>query len=421
MRINKQVKNQAYHFEIEDLITQFITAFDDCVIKRFNGGREEKDQISVRYVYAPKQRVIYDIVNTGKNLTLPAVALNITSLTRDNSRVFNKLDGFYFPSTTKATPAAFSNHVLTPVPINIGLNMSIIAKFQADIEQIISNFAAYTNPYIVLVWKIPTAYNLTQTYEIRTEVEWSGNIALSYPGDIAATDKYRLTADTSFTIKGWLFPEAPTEATKNIFFIDANFYATRSLSGNPLNKNYAKYDDYESLSATNLNGFVETLHISAAPSITDLFYSNYAGIGTQAFNNVVYTPFLSGGTATIFGKRFSYTTQVAICSNNLNSFYGPLTSLNFVYYPAISCYLVNNFKILNDNIITVNMPVLTSYGDFNFVVINEAGYDTTYSAYGTYFTYTAPLTSSPSTYQLLLDDDSTTLYLDDSSTIFTLA
>lgn len=246
------MKNQAYHFEIDDLITQFITAFDDCVIKRFNGNREKKDQISVRYVYAPKQRVVYDIVNAGKNLTLPVVAINITSITRDASRVFNKLDGFYYPSTTKAAPAAFSNHVGSPVPINISLNMSIIAKYQTDIEQIISNFAAYSNPYIVLVWKIPADFNLTNTYEIRTEVEWNGNIALNYPGDIAATDKYRLTADTSFTIKGWIFPEAPADPVKNIFFIDANFYATRSLSGNPLNKQYAKYDDYASLSAAKL-------------------------------------------------------------------------------------------------------------------------------------------------------------------------
>lgn len=379
------MKNQAYHFEIEDLITQFITAFDDCVIKRFNGNREQKDQISVRYVYAPKQRVIYDIVNAGKNLTLPAVALNITSLARDSSRVFNKLDGFYYPSTTKAAPAAFSNHVFTPVPINIGINMSIIAKYQADVEQIISNFAAYTNPYIVLVWKIPAAYNLSQTYEIRTEVEWSGSIALNYPGDIAATDKYRLTADTTFTIKGWLFPEAPTENTKNIFFIDANFYATQSLSGNPLNKLYAKYDDYATLSASNFNGFVETVHISAAPTITDLYYSNYAGIGTQAIDNVQITPFLSGGVATIFGKRFLDTTYVAICSNNLNSFYGQLTSLNFTYYPTISCYLTNNYSVLNDNIITIKIPSLSASGNFNFVVINEAGYDTSYSAYNTYF------------------------------------
>lgn len=379
------MKNQAYHFEIEDLITQFITAFDDCIIKRFAGNRTSKDQISVRYVYAPKQRVIYDIVNAGKNLTLPAVSISIASITRDASRVFNKLDGFHYPSTTVASPAAFSNLVGSPVPVNVAVNMSIIAKYQADIEQIISNFAAYSNPYIVLVWKIPAAFNLSQTYEIRSEVEWSGSIALNYPGDMAATDKYRLTADTSFTIKGWLFPQAPVDPVKNIFFIDANFYATNKLSGNPINMSYAKYDDYAALSAANFNGFTESVFISAAPTITDVYYSNYIGIGDRMVSNVSITPFISGGVVTIFGKRFNDTKYVALCSNKLNSFYGALTSFNFTYYDAISCYLVQDYNILNDNVIAINIPSISATGAFNFVVLNEAGYDTTYSAEGATF------------------------------------
>lgn len=417
------MKNQAYHFEIEDLITQFITAFDDCVIKRFNGERSVKDQISVRYVYAPKQRVIYDIVNAGKNITLPVVSISIASLTRDATRVFNKLDGFHYPSSTAASPAVYSNLVGTPVPINIAVNMSIIARYQADIEQIISNFAAYSNPYIVLVWKIPSNFNLTQTYEIRSEVEWSGNIALNYPGDMTATDKYRLTADTSFVIKGWLFPQAPASGVKNIFFIDANFYATKTLSGNPLNMSYAKYDDYATLSATNFNGFTETVSISAAPTITDVFYSNSAGIGTRMNYDLNKVQFLTGGAITIFGKRFSDTTYVALCSNNLSSFYGSLTSLNFTYYDTISCYLLQEYTVLSDNIMTIQMPAISAYGAFNFVVINPAGYDTTYSAYNTIFAYTSSASSQSVDYiyELLLDDSTTYITLDDSSSILQLS
>jgi hypothetical protein len=414
------VKNQAYHFEIEDLITQFITAFDDCVIKRFAGDRVSKDQISVRYVYAPKQRVIYDIVNAGKNLTLPAVAISIASVSRDASRVFNKLDGFHYPSTTVAAPAAFSNSVGSPVPVNIAVNMSIIAKYQADIEQIISNFAAYSNPYIVLVWKIPAAFNLAQTYEIRSEVEWSGNISLNYPGDMAATDKYRLTADTSFTIKGWLFPQAPVDPVKNIFFIDANFYATRTLSGNPLNMSYAKYDDYTTLSAADFNGFTESIRISAAPTITDVYYSSNIGIGARMDSNVNITPFLSGGVVTVFGKRFLDTTQVALCSNNLSSFYGSLTALNFTYYDTISCYLLQDYTILNDNIMTINIPAIYKNGSFNFVVINEAGYDTTYSASNTFFVYTSGGADNL-LYELLLDDSNTSVILDDNNSVLQLS
>jgi len=78
------------------MVTQFIAAFDDVVISRYNKDREEQDQINVRYIYAPKQRVLHDIINLNKTLTLPAISVNISGISRDSSRVFNKLDGFYY-------------------------------------------------------------------------------------------------------------------------------------------------------------------------------------------------------------------------------------------------------------------------------------------------------------------------------------
>ena len=51
------------------MVTQFIAAFDDVVIGRYNKERDEQDQINVRYIYAPKERVMYDIINENKTLT----------------------------------------------------------------------------------------------------------------------------------------------------------------------------------------------------------------------------------------------------------------------------------------------------------------------------------------------------------------
>lgn len=375
------MKNQAFHFEISDLIIQFISAFDNCVIKRFNDNRVKKYEIGARYVVAPKQRVLYDLVNKGKNLTLPAITVNMTSLTRDPTRVFNKIDGFHFPGDSQAE----TRKVGSPVPVNIGISMSIIAKLQHDIEQIISNFAAYTNPYFILVWKIPSPFNLNQVYEIRSEVEWSGDITLNYPYDITPETAWHLTADTSFTIKGWLFPEAPTEATKNIFFIDANFYAANALSGNPLIMSYADLESLQTLSAANFNGFTESIHISAAPSITNMFYSTAPGIGYEVLNNFTLNHSNSGGIVTLYGKRFTETTVVGLSSNNAESFYNNLSGFNFTYYDPISCYQLDTFTVVNDNILTIQLPSLTANGNFNIVVINGAGYDTSFSAASTYF------------------------------------
>jgi len=116
-----------------------------------------------------------------------------------------------------------SDHLPTPLPVTVGINMSIMTKFQTDMDQIISNFAPYNNPYIVMSWKLPSSQGLASSYEIRSEVLWSGDIALNYPIEVSGTQPARVIADTSFTIKGWLFKGNTGDDVKNIFTIDQNF------------------------------------------------------------------------------------------------------------------------------------------------------------------------------------------------------
>ena len=225
------MKAQAFSFEIKDLMIQFVAAFDNVIIKRYNDQRQAMEKIQVRYVYAPKQRVLYDIVNRSQNITLPVVAVSIGGVSRDNNRVFNKLSGFYFNRTQNEDQRGFTSAFYgSPVPVNIDVNMSIIAKYQSDMDQILSNFVPYNDPYIIISWKIPDTVNLAVEQEIRSEVLWNGNVSMSYPTDINASEKYRITADTSFTIKGWLFKDLRNNTAENIYFVDSNFYTSSDIS-----------------------------------------------------------------------------------------------------------------------------------------------------------------------------------------------
>jgi hypothetical protein len=266
------VKNYTFHFEIKDLLTQFVAAFDNIVIKRFNKIRIPENHVQVRYVYAPKQRVIYDLVNKAQNLTLPVVAVNISNVTRDENRVFNKNSGYYLSrGATETDYRRFSEFYRMPVPVNIGINMSFIAKFQSDMDQIISNFVPYSNPYIILSWKLPEVIAsgvITPRQEIRSEVLWDGSLNLSYPTDIAANDKYRIVCDTTFLIKGWLFPAVQNPAG-NIYFIDSNFRVSSILT------------TYESLSndtfiypvSSGLVNEIEVVSLSGNPQISNVDYT----------------------------------------------------------------------------------------------------------------------------------------------------
>ena len=92
---------------------------------------------------------------------------------------------------------------------------------QSNKNQIISNFIPYTNPYIVISWKIPSTI-MTDMREIRSEIEWSGTVNLNYPTELESNAPYRVSADTSFTIKGWLFPAKGATDGKNIFYVNTN-------------------------------------------------------------------------------------------------------------------------------------------------------------------------------------------------------
>ena len=228
------MKSDPFYFEIKDLIKQFVAAFDGIVIKRYNKDRDIQDKIQVRYVYAPKQRVIHDIVNKSKHITLPVVAINISSVSRDPTRVFNKLDSSYYYSTLANTltgDVGTEDTVPQPVPVNINISMSMLTKYQSDMDQILSNFIPYNNPYIVISWKVPGEFtDIPQ--EIRSEVLWNENVSLTYPTELTPDTPYRVSADTSFTIKGWLFRKHTTPV-KTIFEVNASAHAVSSIEDMP--------------------------------------------------------------------------------------------------------------------------------------------------------------------------------------------
>ena len=217
------MKKRAFHFEIKNLLTQFIAAFDDVVISRWNKDRSAKSNIEVRYVFAPKHRVMYDIINKAQNLTLPVVAVDLASVKRDDSRVFNKIAPALIPTEKIASNNEEDSVFLMPTPVNLEVNMSILARYMSDVDQIISNFVPYSNPYIILSWKVPSVYGANYVQEIRSEVLWSGDLTYNSPTDTTYNDKFRITVDTSFTIKGWLFPEQK-DTVPVTFKVDNNIF-----------------------------------------------------------------------------------------------------------------------------------------------------------------------------------------------------
>ena len=248
-------------------------------------------------------------------------------------------------------------------------------------DQILSNFVPFCNPYIIISWKVPEAFNLSVDQEIRSEVLWAGDVSMQYPTDLASNQKARVTADTSFTIKGWLFKDTDNP-DGNIFFIDSNFHNKTELEN---------YDNYESLSGVNYTyplstGLVddmETVSVSGSPTVTDIFYNN-----VRLFDNLTLTQGTTGNVI-INGYSFDNLENLYLSSNkfdklsaddiyindHLQHFTGFTNNVNF------SGYELSSYNVFGDNVLSFNLPLLSSTetltADFTFVLSNSAGYDLT--------------------------------------------
>lgn len=363
---------ETFHFEIKDLLTQFCNAFDSVVIKRFNNDRETVSKINVRYLYSPKQRVLYDIVNKAQNIDLPAIAITIGGIARDDSRVFNKLDGFYENSVSK------SYFYKTPVPVNIDINMSIIAKYQTDIDQILTNFIPYTNPYIIISWKVPADIQLPYMQEIRSEVMWNGGVSLSYPTEIGADTKYRVTADTSFTIKGWLFRN-DNHPVSNIYTVSANFYSVSAIDIDE----YTSAKRIESINKQ-LSAEKEVITVKALPDTAkvELVYGAEFVETTHISLNRIPVIVLRGGFLNDLSQMV-YTQHVFLSTNHVNmlpvlsaiDFYsGTSVSSNNPPFSAYEIKTNGGEIVYTPDTIIVTLPPLSTACDFKIIVSNESGY-----------------------------------------------
>ena len=348
------------------MLLQFENSFNEVVIKRYNAQRQPQDHIHVNFRYAPKQRVLEEIVNKNEHFKLPVIAISLGGLRRAPNRVFTKIDGSSWLNATATTSPQWQN-LLQPVPVDVTVNMSFITRFQADIDQIVTNFVPYCDPYIVMSWKWPGQFPWGDHLEIRSHVKWNEDVSFEYPTDTTATQHYRCIGNTSFTIEGWLFRNDPGPS-KPIYVIDTSFTALQELA------------DYHTMHGweTEDNTFYSTDYtvISARPqfSIVSPFFG-YAGQSSRynLYGRMLdYTDelFLSAADWTMFDTTSSSALSAGVV------YVEPLTGTRFeTMFPPFSAIRVPTefWNVDSDHLITLNATTQTS-GFFDVIAMNAAGY-----------------------------------------------
>ena len=344
------MKTYNYNKEISTLITLFASALNDIIVKRYDINGNIIDNIAVNFRYSPKSRTLSDLINKSGSIQIPVVAFYITNLARDSTRVFNNIEGSY----TNTSPLSSSyEHLLQPLPIDLTLGLSIIARFQVDIDQLISNILTWFDPYIVISHKLPQFDR-----EVRTPVIWSEQISMQYPIELTNNQQYHVIADTSFTIKGWLYkPHA--SPTGKIYKIDSNFTSLSTV-----------FDNYYEMSQEETSDNTDYNTISARPFVRKVVpYMNVV----SSYNN----------DYALIGDMFNYTSAVFISASKPNIFSNYVVSSYNIFsvvpslstkYPAFSGMYINNWVVESNNLITFTLPSAVKTGQINVGVVSEAGY-----------------------------------------------
>jgi hypothetical protein len=187
----------SYNNEIKTMTAQVIDLFNNTKIKRFKDNLEKF--ITVPCVYGNRSRILKELENRNPTLKLPLMVVTILSIERDSDRVHSVNDSLYF-----SKDGEYNMRYNIAVPIQIEMNLSIIGKYQKDVEQLISNFAIHMNPQVYVVWDNP----LDTTQKIKSAIYWNG---ISTP---TFTDKYKLDGidpqryiiDCGIVAKTWIFP-----------------------------------------------------------------------------------------------------------------------------------------------------------------------------------------------------------------------
>lgn len=211
---------------------------------------------------------------------------------------------------------------------------------------------------------MPVGYN--KDYEIRTEVLWSGTVNVNYPIELPPTQSFRITADTSFTIKGWLFKSTQYHETfKKIYYINTDFVSVDEAGTNSCDL-ITNLEDYETV----------TRNISARPNLNCIHPLIIPKQNAEIYydNQFIF----------VTGKFLSFTRAVYLSASKNNMFnipptlFSPFSGLSSLepHYPSFYGYSIPTFTLTDDNLLSFSLPYssINTAGQFDIIVENEAGY-----------------------------------------------
>ena len=176
----------------------FQRIFNNIKIERTN-SQGVTSWLKVPCIFGQRSRILKGLENPERKsmYKLPIIVINRTGYSRQGDR----LNSLHNEVKYEISPSRRDFQKLTPVPIDISYDVSVIAKYQADIDKIASNFMVFFNSNIYVSQEHPKF----QGVKLHNEIIMADSVSEEHPDEFDGTADDIVTSTFQFTFKTYLF------------------------------------------------------------------------------------------------------------------------------------------------------------------------------------------------------------------------
>lgn len=187
----------SYNHELETANLLFSKLFRNILIEKIRKNKIVTEQVNC--LVGNRQRILKNLENPEKKATytFPLIVVTRKGLSVEPDRIANLHNEIKF----EKFPGDHQYDLMTPVPIAIDYEVTIISKDQATNDMIISNFVPFFNQDLFVSCVHPKFENV----KFNSQVIMNNTITDEHPEELAGTDDDFVTTTCSFVFKTYLF------------------------------------------------------------------------------------------------------------------------------------------------------------------------------------------------------------------------
>lgn len=188
----------SYNAELGIANLLFQRLFNNIKIERTDKNGQTS-WLRIPCVFGQRSRILKSFENRDRQsmYKLPLIVINRTGYSRQGDRLNNLHNEVKYEITSKNRNLQY----LTPVPIDISYDVSVIAKYQADIDKIASNFMVFFNSN---VW-VSQEHPKFEGVKLHNEIIMSDSVSEEHPDEFDGSQDDIVTSTFQFTFKTYLF------------------------------------------------------------------------------------------------------------------------------------------------------------------------------------------------------------------------